>query len=251
MKSKLKTIAIAVFILVTLIVGTALLSRTGRAQPPGQIQEEPIRRMVSVSGLGQVSARPDQAIVRLGVQNEAETASEALTENSQRMQALLDALGEAGALDQDIQTQTLQLFPRYEPPPEGSPEATPELAGYTAANVVEVRLRDLDGLGELLDAAVAAGGNTIESIRFEVSDPSDLLDQARAAAMEDARHKADQLAALANAEMGDVLSINESTRTPPPVFEERFAPVERGAAVPIQPGAQIVEVEVQVVWFLE
>jgi uncharacterized protein YggE len=248
MKSMLKTILLAATTLVLLILGTSFLSQTGRAQPARQTgaDEAGTQRTVSVTGAGRVSAQPDQATVRLGVQTEAESAADALAENSERMQALLEALRDAGVQDADIQTQTLQLFPRYEQPVEG---AAPALAGYTATNIVEARLRALDDLGAVLDAAVAAGGNSIDSIRFEVSDPAEALDQGRAAAMEDAQHKAEQLATLAGAELGEVLTISEATRTPPPVFEAAPAADER-VAVPIEPGAQTVEVEVQVTWLL-
>ena len=239
-------------------IGTMLLSVVlvaGLLAPvlsPGLALQEEVaddspRRTVHVSGAGQISAQPDVAVVTLGVQTDAEEAAAALTENSQQMQALVDILKDAGLAGEDIQTQAVRLSPRYEQKP--GDEDQYELAGYTASNMVEVRLRDLDAVGGILDAAVQAGGNRIEGIRFEVSEPTAYLDQAREAAWNDAQHKAEQLASLAGAELAEVLTISESGRGPQPIVERPMA-VEAAAAVPIEPGSQTIEVDLQVTWLL-
>jgi uncharacterized protein YggE len=208
------------------------------------------QRTIGVSGTGMVRAAPDQAVVSLGVQTDAEEASTALSENSSQMQALIDALEAAGIAAEDIQTQVLQLYPRYEETPVGTSGATTStLVGYTATNIVQVTVRNLDSLGSTLDAAVKAGGNQIQGISFEVSDTSNLVDQAREAAWNDAVHKAEQLAGLAGAELGDVLTINESSNVPSPVVEA-VRTVAQAGAVPIQPGTQTITANVQVTWLL-
>jgi uncharacterized protein YggE len=218
----------------------------------GQTGSDQSQRTLNVSGTGQVSARPDTAIVTLGVQTEAEQASAALSENNQQMQAVIDALKQAGVAAEDIQTQVINLQPRYEQPPAPGPSAlpgTPKLVGYVATNTVEATVRELDMLGKLLDAAVQAGSNQIQGIRFEVSNPATLLDQARAAAWQDAQHKAEQLADLAGGKLGVVLTINETSQTPRPVVMgaiQAAAP----AAVPVEPGTQTIEINVQVTWSL-
>lgn len=124
-----------------------------------------------------------------------------------------------------------------------------ELAGYTVVNLMQVRVRSIAGLGELLDEIVQAGANTLQAIRFEVGDSDDLLDRAREAAMQDASQKAARLAALANASLGDVLTINEVTRGPGPLVAEMIARAD-AAPVPVEPGTQTITVEVQVAWLL-
>jgi len=127
MKSMLKTLGIAIGILVMLIVGTSLLSQAGRAETAMQTDEDSSdQRTVTVTGIGQANAQPDQAVVRVGVQTEAENAAEALSENSSQMQTLLATLQEAGIPEADIQTQFLQLYPRYT---QTSQETTSTLAG--------------------------------------------------------------------------------------------------------------------------
>ncbi|MGD2047855.1 MAG: SIMPL domain-containing protein [Chloroflexota bacterium] len=236
---------------IVLSLALAAVLLISAVSPELTLQDEPEgdspQRTINVSGNGQVSAPPDITVVRLGVQTEAEEAATALEENNDQMQALIGVLEDADIPAEDIQTQVVQLFPRYEETP--TVDGQPELVGYTATNVVEVRVRDIDAVGGILDEAVQAGGNRIEGIRFEISDPAEYLDQAREAAWNDAQNKAEQLAGLAGTELGEVLTINESGRVPQPIVE-RPAIAEVAAAVPIEPGSQTVQVDLQVTWLL-
>lgn len=231
----------------------------GRAQEP--VPEDTFRRTVTVSGVGLVDAAPDRAILRLGVQTQAETASEAFLENGEAVESLVEALVDAGVSEEDIQTQTVRLVPQFEQPEPVPPQPLPqpeqqqqsrtnEIVGYVATNVVEVRVLDLDSVGEILDAAVAAGSNFVESIRFAFGDPTSILDEAREAAFADAEHKAQQLAELSEAELGEVLTINDFSRPPIVVAQETFVQ-DRGGAGPILPGTEQIEVNVQVTWALQ
>ena len=221
----------------------------------------PVQRTVSVTGSGSAEVSPDEAIIILGVQTDAPTAAQAMTQNNKQMQAVVDVLHNAGITDADIQTQAIQLIPQYPQPtalpqnqaqPQATPQATPasRAVTYTATNNVQVTVRKLDSLGTVLDQVVAAGGNTIQSISFTLSNPSQAMDQAREAAMKDAQHKAQQLAGLANVKLGTVVSINESSNVPVP-FSTRETAVQSAAGVPISPGTQEVNVTVQVTWDLQ
>ena len=218
------------------------------------------RRTVTVSGTGQISASPDLVVIRVGVKvlqvafRQAEEAAAALADNSEQMQELIDALQEAGIPEDSIQTQAVSLFPVYEQPrPDVSQPVTQtaQVIAFQATNVVEVRSDDLEGFGELLDTTVQAGGNRIEGIRFEVSDATPLLDQARQAAWDDALHKAEQLVEIAGLQLGEVLSITEISRTPRPVGDVAVGGRQGEAAVPIAPGTQTLELDINVTWLLE
>jgi uncharacterized protein YggE len=206
-------------------------------------------RSVTVDGFGQVEVTPDQALVRLGVQTEGDTASEALAQNTTRMTALLASLTDAGIARADIQTQNISLYPRYADPGPEAITRTQQLVGYTVSNIVQVRVRDLDTLGTILDSAVSAGANTIESIQFVVSDTSTPLDEARTEAMDDARRKAEQLAAAVGGELGEVIMINESGLPVIPLGVAARADGFGGAA-PVEPGTQSLSAQVQVTWRL-
>lgn len=222
------------------------------AQEPADDDDQ--RRTVTVSGTGQISASPDLVVIRVGVETQAEEAAAALADNSEQMQELVDALQEAGVPEDSIQTQAVSLFPVYEQPrPDVSQPVTQtaQVIAFQATNIVEVRSEDLEGFGELLDTTVQAGGNRIEGIRFEVSDATPLLDQARQAAWDDALHKAEQLVEIAGLQLGEVLSITEISRTPRPVGDVAVGGRQGEAAVPIAPGTQTLELDINVTWLLE
>jgi uncharacterized protein len=230
-------------LLVVLLVAALFGGNWFAGEAGAQTETEPTERLVNVTGYGRVAAPPDIAIIRVGVQTEAEKASEAMDENNLLMQAVISVTVEADVDEADLQTQGIRLNPVYTSSEGGAPAS---ISGYQASNIVEVTVRDLDGLGALLDSIVEAGGNTIESIRFEVSDMREAMAQAREAAMNDARNKAEQLTSLADAELGDVLTITEFSQSPPiPVVSDTLQAAE---AVPIQPGLEYVETTVQVVW---
>lgn len=249
-------------LLASILVTGALILIPGHAQPPAYAQAQPTPgpsltssslRTVSVTGNGSMDVAPDIAIVVVGVQNDAQTASQALTQNNTQMQGVVSALQKAGVANADIQTAAVQLFPRPENPPQQQQgqQATPTIQppGFTAVNTVQVKVRKLDSLGTLLDQVVEAGGNQIQSVRFDVSDPSKALDQARQAAMTDATHKAQQLAGLASAKLGPVLTISENSQAPIP-FAAAQVQGGVGSTVPISPGTQAITVNLQVTWEL-
>jgi len=243
---------------ITVMLGVALVAQMGCASPrtaaespvaaaDGNDQEE---RMINVSGSGTASARPDEVALRLGVETTAETAREAVAENSEQMTAVIDALREGGVPEENIQTQMVRLQAQYETVTrEPREDGQRELVGYTASNIVEARTADLEAVGQLLDAAVAAGANRIEGLRFELSDPAELLEQARKAAWGDAEEKATQLAELAGVELGEVRTIDEATTAPRPVPRAEPA-LEAELAVPIEPGTEEIRVDLQVTWFV-
>jgi len=247
---QLGKILIGAVLLVAMTAGFLQLSG-GQAEKLSQVQaqqqtETPPTRTVQVTGMGEVKIEPDTAVVRLGVQTDADTAQVAMSQNNSAMVDVVDALESAKIPSRNIQTQTIRLSPRYS---SGGPNNEQTLQGYTASNVVEVRTSDLGTLGTLLDQAVKAGANTIENFSFDTSNSQDVNDQARQAAVEDARHKAEQLAELTNATLGPVLEIQETSSTTP-VARQFESPASVAAAVPISPGSQSVITEMQVTWTL-
>jgi uncharacterized protein YggE len=208
------------------------------------------KRTLNVSGTGEALAQPDAAVITLGVSTEDKEAGKALKLNNTEMSAVIEALTDAGIAPKDIQTQTIRLSPRYErPTPRVGETAQAELVGFVATNIVEVRVRKLAGLGTLLDAVVEAGSNQIQGIRFEISDRSDLYDQAREAAWENALAKAEQLAEMAGAELGPVINISESSHTPVR-YAERAMGFAADAGVPVEAGTESVQLSLQVTWAL-
>jgi uncharacterized protein YggE len=116
-------------------------------------------------------------------------------------------------------------------------------------NLVAVSIQELSRLGEVVQAAGATGANTILSIEFENSDVAGLMDKARSAAMQEARHKAEQLAELEQATLGAVLTINEVSTNVPQSQKERLDSPE-AASYPFEPDEEAIQVIVEVTWLL-
>jgi uncharacterized protein len=229
-------------------------------------QDEPlptsdVGRSVRVSGMAEIEVVPDVAHLRLGVETRDQEASTALAQNSERMQSLIDSLLEAGIPREQIQTQTVRLRPQREEPPRPQPdvaqpqpapppESEPGIVGYVATNTVEVEVEDLDAIGSIIDRAVEAGANRIDSIRFAVSDVADVQRQVRAGAWQDALEQAEHLAELAGAQLGPVVAIEAMDQPARPLVQERAVQLDV-AETPIEPGTQSFSMSLLVTWQLQ
>lgn len=205
-------------------------------------------RQIAVQGEGQASAAPTEAFVSGGVQIQARTAREAMDGNSRTMRQVQEALRQAGIADREVSSSALSLQPQVEYPSGGRPRVT----GYVAGHRLRVRLRDLAALGDVLDRMVGAGMNQIDGLQLSVPDWSAKVDEAREAAVADARRKAEVLAKAAGARLGKVLSITESggsVPAPMAVARQRSASYS-GEAVPVASGDQTFRLSVSISWEL-
>ncbi len=206
-------------------------------------------RTVSVSAQGRVSAAPDRASISTGVQTEADTAREAMARNTAAMSKLIDGLKALGIAAKDIQTTAIQVNPRYTNPRDGKP---PVINGYTALNQVRIVVVDIKKIGEVLDAALTLGANQMGGIGFEVSTAETLKDDARKAAMVNARRRAELYAAAAGATLGQVLSIAEDIRMAGPApYAGRMKSMAAAQDVPVEAGSVDLETTVHVTWSLK
>jgi uncharacterized protein YggE len=202
-----------------------------------------IQRTVRVTGIGRVAAVPDVLLLDLAVETQAVTASAALAENNKQAAAVLSVLEDHGIQDGDIQTTQLSINPVLER--QGPDDTNPSrIVGYQARNGLSARLRDLQGAGTVIDAAVQAGGDAIriDGISFLFANTSELLIEARKRAVDDGRVRAQQLADGFGVKLGNVISISESNPGNRPLTRE-FAVSQ--LATPISPSES--EIALQVV----
>ena len=205
-------------------------------------------RTVSVSAQGRASAAPDRASISTGVQTEADTAREAMSRNTAAMTKLIDGLKALGIAPKDIQTTAIQVNPRYTSPRDGKP---PVVNGYMALNQVRITVTDIKKIGEVLDGALTLGANQMGGIAFEVSTAETLKDEARKAAMINARRRAELYAAAAGVTLGPVLTIAEDVRMADPGLYQGRARAMSASAVPVEAGAIDLEATVHVTWALK
>ena len=236
-----------------LVSAVALLALLVSACGPTTINQaaQPPLRTVSVSGAGTAYLVPDIAYIYVGVHTEKPSASDAVTENNEQTQKMIEALRDFGIDAKDIRTTNFSIWPqeRYDPL-TGTPTGEKT---YVVDNTVYVTVRDLDKLGDLLDTVVAAGANTVNSIQFDVADKDEALKDARAEAVKDAAEKAKELADAAGVQLGEVQTIGFYDNVSYPVFEGKGGgggDVAQ-AAVPIQPGQLTFTVNVNVTYMIK
>jgi uncharacterized protein YggE len=233
-------------LLIAILAAPALGPRPILATDPAQTAEHTI----SVTGTGRVFLTPDVADLRLGVTTTAKTVDEARAANATSMTAVISALKGLGITDRDVQTTTLSLGPVYDYSTNTNP---PRLTGYTLTNSVAVTIRDLEVAGAMIDAAMAAGATTLDSITFRVADQTAAEKDAREAAMTEAKAKAQTLAAAAGVSIDGVASISETVAPIPyPVYYGAMAGAAvRDAATPVEAGTNEVSVTVAVTYVID
>ena len=173
---------------------------------PNSIQPE---TTLSISAEGSVNREPDIAFLNAGVQTQGETAQTAMSANAAAMNGVFDALEAANVDRKDMQTSNFSLQPQYDYSNRQSGQP-PRLTGYQASNQLTVRVRDLDTLGETMDALVGAGGNTFSGLRFALEDDRAAKNAARDIAMKEAIARAELYAAASGYEVARVVTISES-----------------------------------------
>jgi uncharacterized protein len=216
---------------------------------------------VSVSGHGQVNVPPDTASVSIGIDVIQPTLAEAQEQATAQATAVIEALKAAGIADEDIQTAffNVTILRDYDAAaavgttPESENADPTQITGFEIVNQLQVTVRDTDMLGELLDAAVTAGANSINGVTFSVDDQTAAASEARRQAVEDARTKAEELAAAAGLTLGPVIALAEGTVSPMPPPMPAAADAEMAeaqAVVPMQPGTSTVAVDVSMAFEL-
>ena len=124
------------------------------------------------------------------------------------------------------------------------------IKGYIAANTVSVRVRALDSLGGLLDAAVKDGANTLNGVEFGLQQPEPVMNEARKAAVADAKARAELIAGAAGVKLGAIKSITEGGAAPMPMPMMRMAADAAAGAVPVASGEVGTTAQVTIVWTL-
>lgn len=206
---------------------------------------EPPVPQITVTGEGRIERAPDLATVSLGVTTNDPTAAGAMAANTAAVAAVIANLGAAGIADRDIQTTGLSLNPVWTSYDSSVP---PKIDGYSAQNVVTVRIRALDSLGGVLDAAIRDGANTLQGIGFGLAEPDPVMDEARKLAVADAQRRAALLAGAAGVTLGRVLTISDSYGPTVPVPMYRMDAAMSAAPVPVAGGEIAVVANVTITW---
>ncbi|HWM14480.1 MAG TPA: SIMPL domain-containing protein [Gaiellaceae bacterium] len=198
---------------------------------------------ITVVGSGSARGVPDVAEWSFGVQTSGETAAAALAANSAAMDDVVAALRDSGIDEEDLQTEQVSVYPR-------TSDDGLTVVGYDASNTVRATIRDLDRAGPTVDAAVSAGANQVYGPTLTLSDSKAQYSAAVEAAFDDARARAEAIAAKAGVSLGAPVAIVEGGGGGVTPGFDRLA--EAGAAdVAVQPGTQEVGATLTVTFAVE
>jgi uncharacterized protein YggE len=203
---------------------------------PAAAQETQVNT-ITVTGTGAAMARPDMATVEIGVEVPNTDIAAAYSEVNTRIEGIISALVELGIAREDIRTTGINIYSEGIPSPDGQIENR-----YRIGNRVNVTVRDLSLIESVIDTAVNSGANTIFGLQFGISDRSAVEAEARAAALDDTRERAGQIAQNIGVELGDIVSVVENAGGYFPAFDGFGG----GGASVVEPGQLNVNLSMQV-----
>ncbi len=205
---------------------------------------------LNLAAYGESEVAPDKATITLGVQTDAPTAEQAIRDNANKMTRVIESLKRAGLSEREIQTSNLSLNPQY----VYQENLPPRLTGYQASNQVIITVRQLNRLGQVVDATVNAGATNVGGISFGIDDPTEAENRARVEAVENLRAKADIYAKAMGYRIARLVTLNEGssyTPMPPPMpMMMRAESAKYDASTPISPGETKVRVDISATYEL-
>jgi len=205
-------------------------------------------RTIEVDGSGETRTSPDTADLELAIETQAKTAELAAARNAELATKVIDALKSKLGDKGKITTGGYSLNPEY----SQRPSENPAIIGYTAQNTVTVHSGALELVGTLIDSAIAAGANRVNSLSFSVKDDSKARAEAIAMATRDARAQADALAAALDVKLGKVLKATTvSEQRPVPIRMGRAMAMSASVETPVEPGEVTVPATVSLIFEIE
>ncbi|EGK57228.1 protein of hypothetical function DUF541 [Centipeda periodontii DSM 2778] len=205
---------------------------------------------LTMNGIGVARIAPDVAEITLGVVTEAKDAAKAHADNAAQATRVQNAVKALGIAERDIQTTRYDFSPVYDVKDNGRSVTT----GYTVTNSVVVKVRNLDNVGKVIDAALASGANRVDSLEFSASDPSAAKNAALADAARDARNKADAVAKALGVRIVRILNVYADAQpynTPRNFMPMMMAKEAYDASTPISAGELSFEASVNIAYVIE
>jgi uncharacterized protein len=206
-------------------------------------------RQITVSGTGQIFLVPDVVYINIGVHSQAEKVRDALNDNNTKTAAVKKALLDLGVAEKDFQTAGFNIYVTAVFDKETGTNSKNE---YVVDNMMNIIVRDLSKVGQILDAAVTSGANSIYGIQFDVLDKEKAQSEARKLAVADAQKQAEELAAAVGGELGSAITVSTVVNQYP--IYTQYAAKELavgGGQVPISAGQLVLSMQVTIVYELK
>lgn len=200
---------------------------------------------ITTEGEGVVTAVPDMATLSLSVVSSQKSAHGAVTANSAAVKKVLDDVKAFGVDKKDVRTSDFSLSANYVYPKD----QPARVVGYTVSSSLEITVKRIEDASRLLDALIASGANRVEGVTFDFSNRAALLDQARDAAVRDAKRRAQIMASAADIRLGGLQSLSENVSSRGPIMRSYMLEMKAApASVPLEPGQHAIKVNVTAIW---
>lgn len=170
---------------------------------------------ISVSSSGSITVLPDVGYISLGVDTENADVKKAEDENSKIMNAIIMAMGKLGVEETDIKTTNYSIYPRYRDYEDEKPMS------YTVNSTVQITVKNIEDISDVIDAAINAGANRTNNIRFDVLDRDASYNLALQDAIANAKSRAEVIADAAGVKIVSVVTVNENGSAPSVFYGER------------------------------
>ena len=179
---------------------------------------------MQVEGVAVVTAQPDQAIAHVGYMEQNDDSSVALQNAANAVAKVVDAVIALGIAEENVRTSTIQTYPFYTEA-QGSKQTA-----YCVEYMLAITVNDLSSLGDVLDAAFAAGANKLYDISYSSSKEDELYQEALRLAIKNAAFKGEAMALSAGVWLGQIIQLNESSYFRPQYSRQMFTDVKYAAA---------------------
>lgn len=238
-RTKHKGLSVILFIflmVVTVWFAVAIQNKIKEGKYIGQ--EIEAKNTITVSETGEIYAKPDLALTTFSVITEAKTVTEAMSDNTQNMNAIISVMKDEGIEEKDLKTTSFTIYPRYEwrkieteiyPYPPGKRV----LVGYEVRQSLQVKIREMGEIGDIIQGATDAGANQVGDLQFTIDQEDELKKQARGQAIDKAKLKAQEMASQLGVSLVRITHFSESAVFP------RFYELMKEVAVGIPEAPQI------------
>src|SRR4030042_488312 len=261
LKESKKSLLIAFIVLLNVFLAVLIVSGTVDIQnkiKEGKYigQEIETKNTITISDTGEIYTKPDLAITTLSVITEAKPVDEAMKENTEKMNKVINFVKGEGVEEKDLQTTNFNIYPRYEyreteifsyPPSDKR-----VLVGYEATQSLQVKIRNMEKIGKIIEGATANGANQVGDLQFTVDTQDDLKDKARKQAIDKAKTKAETLASQLGVNLVRITNFSESAVLPYYPIDLKYAEVPAeglgGGAPEIETGENKITVTVTITY---
>ncbi|TFB09104.1 DUF541 domain-containing protein [Candidatus Atribacteria bacterium MT.SAG.1] len=241
-------ILIVFLFILTIYVFVGIQNKVKEGRYIGQGIEN--RNTITVSGKGEIYAKPDLAFVTFSVITEKKEVAEAMKENTEKINAIINSIREQEVEEKDLKTTGFNIYPRYEwqEKTQFYPSGRRVLVGYEIKQSLEVKIRDMEKIGIIIQKATDAGANQVGDLRLTIDNEDEIKKQARGQAIEMAKDKAGELASQLDVKLVRIVNFSETGIVPRYYAFEETVGMGEGQALQIEAGENKIEVRVSITY---